>query len=131
MKAFRYIVMLLGVLSAVKSLPVPAPDPFVIALWVYSCFPYFMYFAVTSKMKNKGAIIGGGLLMLIVDIGARIDINYFPSSSTAALGFLYIPFLLFVLVMPTGMAGGWLVARLIEQSKRKPKIVDRQTKDPT
>ena len=121
MKTFRYIVMVLGVLSAVKSLSVPALDPFIIAMWVYSCFPYLMYFAVTSKMKNNGAIIGGGLLMLMMDIGARIDINYFPSSSTAAIGFLYIPFLLFVLIMPIGMASGWLVGWLIEQVKRKPK----------
>ncbi len=105
---------MVGALFALNSTMAPKPDGFVIAVCLWGCVPYAVYGLATTKTKNNGAIIGGGLLMLGVDIFVRASIMFFPGSSTAALAFLFIPFWLIVLIMPLGMAGGWVVGQLVE-----------------
>ena len=80
-----------------------------IALWTF--FPYAVYGAVSSEIKNSGAKVGGGLSVLLVDVYVRVKLFFSPGSSTAGLAVLFMPFWLSVIILPLGLAVGWFVGR--------------------
>lgn len=55
---------------------------------------------------------GAAATALAAEIGIRSAVFVWPRSSTAAIALLFSPVFIAVIVMPAGMAAGWLCGRL-------------------
>lgn len=117
MSKFRYSIVFSGVLlslgTCIRSSALDTDAAiFLIIFFVWGSVPYVVYWLETSKWKDHGATIGGGLLTLGIDIYIHAEVFFFPGSSTAAIALVLLPFLLLVLVTPVGLLVGWLVGWL-------------------
>jgi hypothetical protein len=116
MLLFKSIIILLGIiLAALTELYGGYPSIWYV-LW--ALFPYVAYYLASLKLKSAGAIIGGGIFILGVDILIHIQIFYFPGSSTDSIALLTIPFWESIIIMPIGFLFGWLIEKGITRLRR-------------
>ena len=109
---FKHFIVLFGVLLAiVTDLKGGSPSIWYI-LW--ASLPYGIYFLAAMK-AGTGATIGGGLLILGIDMLIRIQVAFFPGSSTDSIALLIMPFWQSVVIMPVGFLLGWLVEKVIHR----------------
>ncbi len=89
-------------------------------LWyfLWTIFPYGVYGLAAIKAKSVGSLIGGGLLILGIDLVIHIQVFYFPGSSTDSIVLLTLPFWQSVIIMPIGFLFGWLIERMIAKARR-------------
>ncbi|MBN2439236.1 MAG: hypothetical protein JXL20_11635 [Deltaproteobacteria bacterium] len=114
-KIAKFVIILLGIfLAAFTELSRNYPDIWYI-LW--ALFPYTAYYLTSLKLKSVGAIIGGGIFILGIDILIHIQIFYFPGSSTDSIALLTMPFWEGIIIMPTGFLFGWIVEKMILRLK--------------
>lgn len=111
---FEYFIILSGILLSVVTGLISGDLSIWYALWAIS--PYGVYYAASLKAKSIGALMGGGILILGVDILIHIQVLYFPSSSTDSIALLILPFWQSVIIMPVGFLLGWLVEKLIRKT---------------
>jgi len=113
---FPLAIVLLGLLLAmITELSSASPN---LWLFLWTLLPYVAYGFAATKAKSVGALIGGGLLILGLDIVIHIQVFYFPGSSTDSLVLLTMPFWQSVLIMPIGFLFGWLIERMIAKARR-------------
>lgn len=113
---FPLSIVLLGVLLAmITELRGASPN-----LWyfLWTILPYGAYGLAATKAKSVGALIGGGLLILGLDIVNHIQVFYFPGSSTDSIALLTMPFWQIVIIMPLGFLFGWLIERMIAKVRK-------------
>lgn len=109
---FKHFIVLFGVLLAiVTDLKGGSPSIWYI-LW--ASLPYGIYYLAAMK-AGTGATIGGGLLILGIDMLIRIQVAFFPGSSTDSIALLIMPFWQSVVIMPVGFLLGWLVEKVIHR----------------
>lgn len=84
---------------------------------VWAMFPYGAYYLAAWKAENRnlGAVIGGGMLVLAVDVFVHIKIFFFPGSSTDSIALLTMPVWQCVVIMPVGFFLGWLVGKIVKR----------------
>lgn len=111
----KYVIILSGIiLSLLTGLRNVYPSMWYI-LW--ALFPYVAYYIASLKLRSMGAICGGGILILVFDILIRIQIFYFPESSTDSIALLTTPFWESIIIMPIGFLLGWMVERLFTRGE--------------
>ena len=110
---FKYFIVLSGVLLTLATeLKSNTPDIWYV-LW--AIFPYGCYYLAAWKAESQspGALIGGGMLVLGVDVFVHIKIFFFPGSSTDSIALLTMPIWQCVVIMPVGFCLGWLVGKIV------------------
>ena len=77
---------------------------FGIILSLIGAAPYIVAYLISSKIKYPIALLITGIIVFILDIFIRINLIFFPTSSTSALGIIFLPFLIvFLLVVIFGI----------------------------
>lgn len=109
---FEYFVVLAGVLLAIVTELKSGNSSIWYVLW--AALPYGIY-ALAAMKAGTGATIGGGLLILGVDLLIRVQVAFFPGSSTDSIALLIMPFWQSVVIMPVGFLLGWLVEKMIHR----------------
>lgn len=111
----KYFVVMTGIILTIISELKSAGFNIWYVLWL--CFPYGAYYLAATKAENisHGASIGGGALILGVDLAIRIQVIFFPDSSTDSIALLMMPFWQSVLIMPIGFLLGWMIEKLINK----------------
>lgn len=115
----KYFIVLSGVLLAIGTeLKSDSPNVWYV-LW--AIFPYGAYYLAAWKAESQslGAAIGGGILILGADILLRIQVLYFPGSSTDSIAFLAMPFWQMVVIMPFGFLLGWVVEKWVKRNSKQ------------
>lgn len=107
----KLIIILLGIILAMLTGLCGAYPSMWYVLW--ALFPYGTYYLSSLKLKSSGAIIGGGLFILGVDMLIRVQIFYFPGSSTDSIALVTMPFWESIIIMPVGFLFGWLIEKCI------------------
>ena len=93
-----------GILEKVSAL---AGAIFII---IWGGAPYIAYWFASKKMRSLGADIVAGVLILSLNVYAHGIVFFFPTgSSTDALLLLFVPIYLTFIILPLGLAGGWLI----------------------
>jgi hypothetical protein len=113
----KLTIILLGIILAVLTGLYGAYPSMWYVLW--ALLPYGAYYLASLKLKSRGAIIGGGLFILGVDILIRIQIFYLPSSSTDSIALVTMPFWESIIIMPVGFLFGWLIEKGIIHLRSK------------
>lgn len=109
---FEYAVIVAGVaLIAVTEIKSGSPS---IWYFLWAALPYGIYYLAAMK-AGTGATIGGGLLILGIDMLIRVQVAFFPGSSTDSIALLIMPFWQSVVIMPVGFLLGWLVEKMINR----------------
>lgn len=109
---FKYFIIIAGVLLAiVTELKGGSPN---IGYVLWAALPYGIYYLAAMK-AGTGATVGGGLLILGIDMLIRIQVGFFPGSSTDSIALLVMPFWQSVVIMPVGFLLGWLVEKMINR----------------
>ena len=67
---------------------------FGIILSLIGAAPYIVAYLISSKIKYPIALLITGIIVFILDIFIRINLIFFPTSSTSALGIIFLPFLI-------------------------------------
>ncbi len=80
----------------------PEINTFVIGLWLWSMLPYAIWFFVARKSALAPLAIGAQVLCLTADAMMFYQVFVRPTSSTAALGLLFIPLWNLLLIGPAG-----------------------------
>ncbi len=118
-KIIRYSILFAG--FTISVLPwiegKPSSIMFALIFFFWSFLPYGVFFIISSRLKKLSIIMTCGLSILAFDIILKIDILFFPSSSTAPIGLIIIPFLLLILILPIGIFLGWLLSKGLHQIK--------------
>lgn len=109
---FKYFIIIAGVLLAIAT-ELKGGSP---SIWyvLWAALPYGIYYLAAMK-AGAGATIGGGLLILGIDMAIRIQVLFFPGSSTDSIALLTMPFWQSVVVIPVGFSLGWLVEKMIHR----------------
>ncbi len=83
-------------------------DSFTLGLFSISIFPYLMILFLRKKYYGSlCAAIG----VFVIDLFFHLDAFVFPSSSTAALGLLFIPFFNTLVVIPLSFLFSYFVKK--------------------
>mgnify|MGYP001592196003 FL=1 len=109
---FEYFVVLAGVVLAIVT-EFKSGSP---SLWyvLWAALPYGIY-ALAAMKAGTGATVGGGLLILGIDMLIRVQVAFSPGSSTDSIALLIMPFWQIVVIMPMGFLLGWLVEKMINR----------------
>ncbi len=86
---------------------------------VWSSIPYLIYWFVASKIKSRGAILGGGIVPLGIAAVIHAKILYFDGSLIDAAALISLPFWQLFIIMPAGFLFGWLIEKLIYRITNK------------
>jgi hypothetical protein len=82
----------------------------------WGTLPYLVIFALRNK-TFYGALFAATVVFCF-DLMMHLEVFYFPSSSTAALGLLFMPFWNLVLFTPLSfLAGNFIETRLKKKNK--------------
>lgn len=115
MQLFKSIIVMLGIVLSMLTELYGGYTGIWPILW--ALFPYMAYCLASLKLKSNGAIISGGLFILGTEILIRIQIFYFPESSTDSLILLTAPFWESIIIMPIGFLFGLVIEKLINRKK--------------
>jgi hypothetical protein len=83
--------------------------------WLWPLTPYLAGAVMLFLFKRPHATAGALLIPAILDAGNFYSVFIHPTSSTAALGMLFVPLWNLVLFVPLGGAIGWWIGRRIER----------------
>lgn len=109
---FKYFIIIAGVLLAIATeLKGSSPN---IGYVLWAALPYGIYYLAAMK-AGTGATIGGGLLILGIDMLIRVQVAFFPGSSTDSIALLIMPFWQSIVIMPVGFLLGWLIEKMIHR----------------
>ena len=115
---FKYFIVLSGVLLIIVTELKGSTN-----IWhiLWAILPYGAYYVAALKAEGNslGAVIGGGILILGADILLRIQVLYFPGSSTDSIAFLTMPFWQTVVIMPFGFLLGWVVEKWVKRNSKQ------------
>jgi hypothetical protein len=93
---------------------------FSVGFWLLSLSPYIaascLYFWARKPHAAAGALVLPGLF----DAGNYYSVFVDPTSSTSALGMVFVPILNIAVFVPTGTAVGWWVGRRIAMTNDMP-----------
>lgn len=85
---------------------------FLVGLFLWSCTPYGVLLVLLLLARKPVLAMGYGATSLGFDIYTYVTVFVWPSSSTAALGLLVMPFWNLVLFGPAGTFIAWLLLRM-------------------
>jgi hypothetical protein len=87
---------------------------------IWSIVPYIICLIILRSVGTPIKALGASLLILIMDAWIYVNVFITPSSSTAAIGLIIMPFWNMVLVIPIGCLLGWLIEKYfkIESTKK-------------
>lgn len=115
---FKYFIVLSGVLLIIVTELKGSTN-----IWhiLWAILPYGAYYVAALKAEGNslGAVIGGGILILGADILLRIQVLYFPGSSTDSIALLTMPFWQMVVIMPFGFLLGWVVEKWVKRNSKQ------------
>ena len=81
--------------------------------WLWPLTPYLAGAIMLFLFKRPHATAGALLIPAILDAGNYYSVFIHPTSSTAALGMLFVPLWNLLLFVPLGGAIGWWIGRRI------------------
>jgi len=79
--------------------------------WLWPLTPYLAGAIMLFLFKRPHATAGALLIPAILDAGNYYSVFIHPTSSTAALGMLFVPLWNLLLFVPLGGAIGWWIGR--------------------
>jgi hypothetical protein len=82
-----------------------------------SWLPYLVCLMLVVAIRNPLIPLCGAMLPLILDLMMYDSVFIHPTSSTAAIGLLFMPLWNLVLFMPVGLLAGFLIARFKKQKQ--------------
>ena len=85
------------------------PSLFLVGLFLWSCAPYAVSLVLLLLARKPVLAMGYGATSLGFDIYTFVTVFVRPSSSTAALGLIAIPFWNLVLFGPAGALIAWVI----------------------
>jgi hypothetical protein len=90
-------------------------DAFEVFVFFWGMAPYFVLLAVPHFARSHAEVVGATVALIVPDLIGRLGF-LFPSSSTAALVLLWLPFWLLLVFIPLGFFGVrlalWLWGRI-------------------
>jgi len=111
-RTMAYALLLFGVVLHTYTNFVEAKSPS-LGWWLWSLAPYVAGGLVLFLFKRPHATAGALLIPAILDAGNFYSVFIHPTSSTAALGMLFVPFWNLVVFVPLGGAIGWWIGHRI------------------
>jgi hypothetical protein len=78
----------------------------------YALIPYLLLLAAGWFVRNPWIIGGAGTAALAAEIGVRLSVFVFPTSSTSALVLIFSPVFIVMVVLPVGALLGYVSGRL-------------------
>jgi hypothetical protein len=87
-------------------------DLFSLKITGFSWLPYLVCLVLAIAIRNPLIPLCGAILPLILDLMMYYSVFIHPTSSTAAIGLLFMPLWNLVLFMPIGLLAGFLIVRL-------------------
>jgi hypothetical protein len=78
----------------------------------YAFAPYLFLLVVGRWVRDPWIVSGAGVAALATEIGVRLSVFVFPSSSTAAIALVFSPILIGVVAIPLGALAGYLSGRM-------------------
>jgi hypothetical protein len=99
-------------LAAVTTLLAGGFAPAVLGFVLWAALPYGLVLGLTRVVTSGWALVTGAAAVLLGEIYIRAEVFLFPGGSTAALALLFSPLYLSIVVLPAGLAMGWLAGRL-------------------
>jgi hypothetical protein len=84
---------------------------FAVGLLVWSCLPYVGGVALLKFSRFPHAAVGCIAVPLIADAFVYYQVFVRPTSSTAAVGLVFMPLWNLVILGPIGATAGWFVGR--------------------
>jgi hypothetical protein len=103
-----YALLLYGVVLHTYTNLVEAESPS-LGWWLWALAPYIAGALVLFLFKRPHATAGALLIPALLDAGNFYSVFMHPTSSTAALGMVFVPFWNLVVFVPIGGAIGWWV----------------------
>ena len=79
--------------------------------FLWALVPYVLCLAVWARSGTGAPALAGVLLALALDLYMHYGVFIHPTSSTAALGMIFIPLWSAILVCPVAMLLAWLAVR--------------------
>lgn len=89
-----------------------SPSLFLFGWFLWSCAPYFVALVLLFLAKKPALAVGFAAASLGFDIFVFVSVFIRPTSSTAALGLIVMPFWNLVLFGPAGAFIAWLLFRM-------------------
>ena len=123
LKCAIYTILFLGACLHIFTAFVNSSERFTsfsLGVMAWSIVPYIICLIILRSVDAPIKALGASLLILIMDAWIYAEIFISPSSSTAAIGLLFMPFWDMVLVIPIGCLFGWLIEKYfkIETTER-------------
>lgn len=84
---------------------------FSLGVMLWSIVPYIICLIILRSVGTPIKVLGSSLIILIMDAWMYEEVFISPSSSTAALGLLIMPFWNMVLFIPIGCLLGWFAEK--------------------
>ena len=92
-------------------------DLVILGMIVYTWLLFLLCLLLAVGKRNPLISMCGALLPLIADLFLDYSIFMRPTSSTAAIGLLFMPFCNLVLFMPIGFLVGYLMVLLFKKGR--------------
>jgi hypothetical protein len=86
-------------------------NTFLLGLMLWSWLPYVGSAVLLRVSKSAHAALGAALFALGADVAAFYSAFIHPTSSTAALGLLFMPLWNLLFFAPVGALLGWLISK--------------------
>ena len=90
-----------------------------IGWWLWPLTPYIAGAFLWFVFKRPHATVGALLIPAFLDAGNFYSVFIHPTSSTAALGMLFVPLWNLLVFVPLGGAAGWWIGRRIGSAAAK------------
>lgn len=117
-----YFLIFLGTALHLKAEFLESSDPgplFSIGVLIWSLVPYFVIFIFRKFLYGP---LCAAVLVFAFDLWMHLEAFVFPSSSTSALGLLFMPLWNLVLVIPVAYLVGLLISKKIAKRKKRIKF---------
>ncbi len=95
-------------------------DLFKAKLLFFSCVPYFICTIIVFLKKDDIIVLFGAGFPLVLDLFMHYSVFINPTSSTAALGLLFMPIWNIVVFMPLGFLFGFCLKRFVFKKELNP-----------
>jgi hypothetical protein len=105
-RSSAYLLLLYGVVLHTYTNLFEA-ESFSFGWWLWSLSPYLIRGLIFLIYKRPHATAGALIIPAILDAGNFYSVFIHPTSSTAALGMLFVPLWNLIIFVPVGTAVGW------------------------
>lgn len=92
---------------------------FTLQLLAWSSLPYVVALLLVWRIRRPMIPLMGVIPPLVMDVANYYSVFIRPTSSTAAIGLLWIPLWNLVLFMPAGLFLGWAISNWIDRKNRR------------